>query len=118
MAKNDNFIMKQYLNSQVNLNDLKTAPSQDGLTSVKSVNTQEEEAHKEYEKFKKKLKQLDGIDTISEAKRIAKEFLPLDKGKTCLKVGDAKCVIISRGDLFRVCLDSEKEYICYNIIKQ
>lgn len=105
MTQKDNYIMKQYLNSQVDLEE------------VKSVNIQEEAATKEYEKFKAKLKVLDGIQSISEEKRLVKDFLPLDKEQSYLKIGNAKCVIISRGDVFRVCLDSEKEHLIYNIIK-
>lgn len=111
-------IAKQYLNSYVNLNDIKTAETQDDLSSVKSVNQSEIDAEQEYNKFKEKLKVFEGITSLSQAKEIAKKFLPCKDEKNYLRIGNAKCVIISRGDVFRICIDSDKEYICYNIIKQ
>jgi hypothetical protein len=117
MSNSDNMI-KQYLNSQVNLNDIKTGTAKDDLSTVKTVNNAEEEANKAFEAFKEKLKVFDGITSIDKAKQIAKGFLPIENEKNYLKIGNAKCVIISRGDVFRVCVDSDKEYICYNIIKK
>ena len=96
-------IARQYLNSQINLND------------IKQVNL---DADQEYNKFKEKLKVFEGITSISKAKEIAETFLPCKNEKTYLTVGNAKCVIISRGDVFRVCLNSDKEYTCYNIVKK
>ena len=101
MSKED-ILAKQYLNSQINLNE------------IKQVNA---DAEVEYNKFKEKLKVFEGVKSISEAKEIAKSFLPCKNEKTYLKIGNAKCVIISRGDVFRICLDGEKEFTCYNIIK-
>ena len=111
-------IARQYLNSQVNLNDIKTADVKDDLSAVKSVNQAEVDAELEYNKFKEKLKVFKGVTSISEAKELAKTFLPCKDEKTFLKVGNAKCVIISRGDVFRICLDSDKEFTCYNIVKK
>ena len=96
-------IARQYLNSQINLNDIKQANI---------------DADQEYNKFKEKLKVFEGITSISKAKEIAKTFLPCKNEKTYLTIGNAKCVIISRGDVFRVCLNSDKEYTCYNIVKK
>jgi len=117
MQNSDNMI-KQYLNSQVNLNEIKTGTVKDDVGAVKTVNKTEEDAIKEFESFKEKLKVFDGITSIDKAKQIAKGFLPIENEKNYLKIGNAKCVIISRGDVFRVCVDSDKEYICYNIIKK
>ena len=111
-------IAKQYLNSQVNLNEIKTSETSDGLSGVKTVNQTELDAEQALEKFKQKLKVFDGVDSITKAKELAKEFLPIKNEKNYLRIGNAKCVIISRGDVFRVCVDSDKEYICYNIIKK
>lgn len=115
--KNSQDIIKQYLNSQVDLNTIKTVEVSDDVSSVKSVNQAEIEAKQEYENFKNKLKVLDGVSSISKAKNLTKSFLPLNNEKSYLKIGSARCVVISRGNMFRVCLDSENEYICYNITK-
>lgn len=110
-------IAKQYINSQLSLNEIKKGEAPDDIASVKSVNQAELEAQEAYQSFKKKLEVFKGINSISEARSIAKSFLPIENEKNYLKIGNAKCVIISRGDVFRICLDSENEYICYNIIK-
>ena len=115
--KNSQDMIKQYLNSQVDYSDIKTAELNQDLSAVKKVNQAEIDSEQELSRFKQKLKVFDGVDSITKAKELAKEFLPINKEKNYLKIGDAKCVIILRGDLFRICLDSETEYICYNIIK-
>ena len=107
----------QYSSSQVNYNDIKTAQAQDDLSAVKSVSQTDLKAQEDYEKFKTRLKIFSGVDSITKAKELAKGFLPIENEKNYLKIGNARCVIISRGDVFRICLDSEYEYICYNIIK-
>ena len=106
MENKKDYMLKQYEYAQAGFND------------IKSVNTQEENDTKEYKKFKSKIQVLEDITNIDKAKEFAKEILHIDKEKTFLTIGSAKCVVISRGDVFRLCLDNDKEYICYNIIKQ
>ena len=112
-------IAKQYLNSYANLNNIKTGEVQDDLSATKSLNQADVDAEIEYNKFKERIKIFDGITSISQAKELLKTILPqINNDKTYLKIGNAKCIIISRADVFRVCLDNDKEYICYNILKQ
>ena len=77
-----------------------------------------DDSEERYESFKEKLKVFSDVNNIEDAKKIAQEFLPINNEKNYLKIGNATCLIVARGDVFRVCLDSEKEYICYNIVKE
>ena len=89
--------------------------------SVKSYlaqNTPIDYEESKYNEFKNQLKVFDNVTEIKKAKEIAKEFLPIENETNYLKIGNAKCVIISRNDTFRICLDNEHEFICYNIIKK
>jgi len=94
----------------INLNEINAIQLHDNLSSIKNVNAKQEE----YEKFKEKLKAFDNVKTVNEAKTLAKNILPTTNEINCLKVGDAKCVIIMRGNLFRILLQSAEEFICYN----
>ncbi|MCQ2753782.1 MAG: hypothetical protein MJ231_01910 [bacterium] len=68
--------------------------------------------------IKNKLKMLDNITSISEAKKITQTFMYFHENVNHIKVGDAKCLIISRDDLFRICFEYKQDFICYNIIKK
>lgn len=68
--------------------------------------------------IKSKLKQLDKITSIAEAKKITQTFMSFHENVNRIKIGDAKCLIISRKDLFRVCFEYKDDFICYNIIKK
>ena len=111
-------IAKQYLNSQVNLNEIRTAEASDSLSSVKKVNSQELEAEKEYENFKTKITKFKEAKSFDEAKEIAKTVFNVKDEVTFFKAGNAKCVIVNRGKALRIILDSEKEQICYNFFEK
>ena len=81
------------------------------LSSIKNINLSEQG---EYEKFKEKLKVFDDVKTPGEAKSLAKNFLPISNEINFLNAGNAKCVIIMRRDLFRILIQSDEEFICYN----
>ena len=68
--------------------------------------------------IKNKLKLLDKITSISKAKKITQTFMSFHEDINHIKIGDAKCLIISRKDLFRICFEYKQEFICYNIIKK
>ena len=68
--------------------------------------------------IKAKLKQLDKITSIAEAKKITQSFMYFHEDVNRIKIGDAKCLIISRKDLFRICFEYKDDFICYNIIKK
>ena len=68
--------------------------------------------------IKNKLKLLAKITSINEAKEIVKKFMSFHENINRIKIGDAKCLIISRDNLFRICFEYEQDFICYNIIKK
>ena len=86
---------------------------QNSATETYNIKT-EEDAQKEYENFKSKLKAFRNVKTVSEAKELAKKFLPVNNEINYLLVGNAKCVIISRRNLLRIVLKKDKEMVCYN----
>ena len=85
---------------------------------VKTVNLGEQEAEKEYEKFKNKLKVFDGIKHVKEAKELAKQMFNIKNEVNFIKAGNAHCVIINRINLLKVVLNSDKEVICYNFTQK
>lgn len=109
---NSENIAKQYLNAQVNYDGI--ADAQDDLKSVKTVNLANEEALKEYEKFKQKLKVFNGLKSLSEAKETAKNVFNITNEINYYKAGFAKCVIINRANKLVIILDSDKELISYS----
>ena len=82
--------------------------------NVKSVNIAENEAEKEYEKFKKKLEVFKGLKSLSEVKEKAKAVFNITNEINYYKAGFAKCVIINRANKLTIILDSDKELISYN----
>lgn len=66
------------------------------------------------EKFKNRLKAFAELKTIEDAKMLAKKILPIANEMTRFKVGNARCVVISRDDLFRISVDTNDEVIVYN----
>ena len=71
-TKNDH-IAQQYLNSQFDYNQIKQGNYDWDLSKVKTVNTAADEAKKDFEKLKSRLKVLDGINSISKAKEVITE---------------------------------------------
>ena len=90
--------MTQNFNAQANFNPI-------------NAKNQAEEKIKE---FKKRLQAFENISTLEEAKKIAKEIMPVSKEINHFRVGSAKCVIINKDDMFRICLDSDEEFISYD----
>lgn len=68
--------------------------------------------------IKQKLKMLNKVTSIAEAKRITKTFMSFHENINHIKIGDAKCLIISRQNLFRICFQDKEDFICYNVIKR
>ena len=91
------FNVYQYQNTGYNIRTVT-----DDTYNVKTVKLEEENNQKKYENLKERLKVFSGIRSIEEAKAIAKEFLPIDKEKNYVKIGNAICVIISRSDLLEL----------------
>ena len=112
------YLAKQYLNSQVDLNTVKQVKPMDDIANVNYVNASEEQAKKDYENFKMKLRKFKEAKSFDEAKEIAKTTFNAKNEITYFKPGKAKCAIIQRGSTLKIILDSDKEQICYSFAKK
>ena len=74
----------------------------------------EKQNAEKYEKFKARIKQFDEITTLEDAKKLSEKILPITGDKSSFRVGNAKCTIINNDELFRICVDTSEEFICYN----
>ena len=54
------------------------------------------------------------IDSLEMAKELAKSIIPTNQEITHFNVGNIKCIIVNRKNLFRISLDSDKEFVCYS----
>ena len=54
------------------------------------------------------------VDSLYEARQLAEKIIPTKMEVTGFYVGNAKCTIVNRSNLFRISLDSEKEFLCYD----
>lgn len=52
--------------------------------------------------------------SLEEAKKLAVEIFPTNSEYTSFYVGNAKCSIINKSNLFRICVDTVDEFICYD----
>ena len=71
-------------------------------------------AQEEYEKFKNKLAVFKTVNTISEAKSLAKKMFHIENEFNYVKAGCGFCTIISRADSFKIILSLENEVNCYS----
>lgn len=69
------------------------------------------------EKLKNSLKIFDGIRSIEEAKKIAKEQFKAENEFNYINCDNAACVFIVSSEHFKVCFEDENEVIYYNITK-
>ena len=74
----------------------------------------EENNLKKYEAFKIRMEEFSKINSLEEAKALASKILPVAKEISHFNIGNAKCTIINRDDLFRISLDSSEEFTSYN----
>ena len=72
----------------------------------------------EFRNLKTKLEIFEGVTEISQARKIAKDLFHIENDINFIKIENANCVIIQSANLFRVCLENDKEFICYNIISK
>ena len=63
---------------------------------------------------KERIGKFENVDTIEEARELAKQIMPTSNTINRFNIGNAKCVIIDDGDMFRITLDSAEECICYD----
>lgn len=81
---------------------------------VKEANEQE---NAKYNSLKQRVMQFEAISTKKEAIELSERIMPVKNGITSFTAGMGKCTVINRADLFRITLDSPKEFISYNFIK-
>lgn len=73
----------------------------------------------ELEAFKKKCKIFEKITGIETARKTAKELFHIEQDINYIKIDEnSMCLIIQSVDLFRLCIENDKEFICYNIISK
>lgn len=70
-----------------------------------------------YQKFRTRIQQFDNVTTLDAAKELAKDILRISDKDCAFRVGNAKCVVISNEDLFRISVDTPEEFICYDFAK-
>lgn len=74
----------------------------------------ETKKNSEEEKFNEEIKNFEKIDSIEEARLFAAKILPpMVNGINRFYIGNIKCIVINKKDLFRICVDSEKEFLCF-----
>lgn len=54
------------------------------------------------------------INNLEDAQNLARKILPTNNEITRIYVGNAKCTVINKPNMLRICIDSEKRFICYN----
>lgn len=77
----------------------------------------EDDAAKKLEQFKEKLKIFEGITSIAQARKLAKENFYIENDVNYINLENAMCVIVQSANDFKVCLEDEKEVTLYSITK-
>ena len=68
----------------------------------------EDDAEKQLEQFKEKLKIFDGVTSIAQARKLAKENFYIENDVNYINLENAMCVIVQSANDFRVCLEDDK----------
>ena len=66
------------------------------------------------ESFKKRLDLFKNIKTLEEAKKLLDNTMPVQLVRTTFFIGKAKCTIIKKTNLVKICFESPTEIIMYN----
>jgi hypothetical protein len=85
-------------------------------TQIENTPTKEISPEKleKYNQFRERILAFENISTLEEAKKLAKQILPVAQDINIFNVGHAQCTIVNRDDLFRISLDSDEEFLCYD----
>ena len=75
---------------------------------------EQERKDERLETFKKRLEQFKRIQTLQEAKELLQKTMPIALDRATFFIGDAKVIIVNYEKRLRICLDSPKEFICYD----
>lgn len=78
----------------------------------------EKEKLNKLNEFKKRIEPFKTIKTFDEAKTLASRILPTANEINRFYVGDVKCTVVNKKDLFRICIDSATEFISYDFSKK
>lgn len=84
--------------------------------SMESIVKNAQQNEDKYAEFKERIVQFEKIKTLEEAKELSEKILPVAKEHNQFKIGDAVCTIVNRPDMFRISLDSAKEFISYDFV--
>lgn len=68
------------------------------------------------ESFKQRLSKFKSVSTLEEAKVLLDKTMPISLDRTTFYIGEAKVVIINYDKRLRICLNSPKEFICYDFV--
>ena len=79
-----------------------------------AVNLQALDEQKRADILKNRILPFEEIETIEDAKLLAKKILPINQEYTSFYSGFAKCTIINKDNLFRISLELPDEFICYD----
>jgi len=78
--------------------------------------SEHEKKDEKLENFKKRLEQFKGIKTLAEAKELLQRTMPIALDRATFFIGKAKVVIVNYENRLKICLDSPKEFICYDFV--
>lgn len=78
-----------------------------GINSEKNNNNKLEE-------FKERIKPFKNVSTLEEAKELAERILPVKFNINRFRIGNAECIVVNKPDLFRICVNTEDEFISYD----
>ena len=68
------------------------------------------------EGFKKRIEAFSEITTLEEAKALSEKTLPVANEITTFNIGNARCTVVNKENLFRISLDTQDEFISYDFI--
>ena len=95
-------------------NNLLMAGTPAAYTQMEAMLSVEKQGQEKYEKFKERVEAFAEIETIEEAKALAAKIMPVPNEVNRFRIGNARCVVINRSDLFRISIDTQDEFICYD----
>ena len=84
------------------------------LKQIEAFNDTVKNSLEKVNNFKERLKSFEEVKSLEEAKALAAKIMPVSGEFNKFSIGDAKCTIINKKDLFRISVDSEQEFIVYD----
>ena len=81
---------------------------------MEMMNKVQNQSTAKVKEFKTRLEAFNNVSTLDEAKELAKNIMPVSLDINHFRIGDAKCVIINKPDIFRISIDTAEEFISYD----